>query len=172
MRVSLTSLLLLILHLTAGYFIYCGFSFLSFLMDDSTLFKLSLVVVLASWIYRSSRLDKIDTVLLGNLKRSPGIFELWGAEAVVLYLGPCEALLPVLVKARQMGDGLFGVVLGALVAFSAGTLIIGLLLITFSRDFWNRPVWLTRGIQWAHRSGPTVPVWVMLGASLILLLKI
>lgn len=168
LRVSMTAIVLYFLHLGAGVLLFYALSPLLQIWDGSMMFQASVALVLMSLLYRVSRLDRVDNVLHQNLKRRYTFFELWGVETVVGFLGPCETLLPIMIKAHNRGEEYLPV----LVAFAGGTIIVGLLLITFTRDLWHNPARLTRGVLWANENRALMPALAGLGLGLIFLSRL
>jgi hypothetical protein len=92
----------------------------------------------------------------------------WGLLTVISLLGPCEAIIPILVKARLLGTGY----LIPATAFFMGSLIGGLFLVLSGRMIWNRPLWLPQGMQWLRSFRLAVPLMAVVVMSLTLLLRI
>jgi len=65
-------------------------------------------------------------------------------------LGPAETLIPVVLKASQLGHGY----LLPVVCYAAGTLLAGDFLVMAGRRMWNQPGAVAQGWLWLHRVTP------------------
>lgn len=152
----------LLVHLLFGFAIYFMISgFLSHL-DSDKLFIFALALVLLVALARGIRVERMQEVLRA------GPHSAWGLFAVISLLGPCESVIPVFIKARALGMGY----LIPFVAFFAGSLLSGTALVLGGRRVWNKPLWLPRGIHWAHQRSAVLPVVAGVAVGLTLLLKL
>ena len=83
----------------------------------------------------------------------------------ILFLGPSEMVLPVLMKAHmdQMDPGFL------LVVFFAATVASGSLLVGSARLSWNRPSFLPRAVDWCNSKVAAYPVVVSALVGMLLL---
>lgn len=156
------SLLALAGHLGVGFAIYLILRPLIITYVGSTLFMASVALVIAGAILRAARFGSIREILRMGSNR------IWSTLSVLSLLGPCESLIPVMIKAHHLGVGY----LVAFAGFAAGTLLSGLLLIFAGRYFWNHPIRLNQGVSWALQRRSVLPVLAGVTAGLIFLLKL
>jgi hypothetical protein len=124
-----------------------------------------LAVVCTFGLFRAFRFVGVEDVIRS---RSQSPWRLWTVFAL---LGPCESVVPVLVKARAMGQG-YPL---AIVCFLLGTLMMGGVLVWAGRSVWNRPALLTRWVAVLRRGrGRTLPIPVAgaVAIGIICLLKL
>ncbi|MCM2324214.1 MAG: hypothetical protein NDJ90_13230 [Oligoflexia bacterium] len=150
------------LHVALGFLLFYLFGEAVWEMASSNLLVFSLILVAGVAAIRAFRFQRIREVL------ASGGSGIWGVFMVFSLLGPCESLIPILIKSRQLGAGL----LLPLVAFYAGTLLAGGALIFFGKGLWNRPHWLPRGLYAGTQRLATVPVIACVAVGLALLLKV
>ena len=92
----------------------------------------------------------------------------WSLVSVLWILGPCELIIPVLIKARQVGIGY----LVPLVSFGAATLVVGVATVVAGRIMWNKPLLLPRGISWGTEGRALLPVLAGLAIGLGAMLRL
>ncbi|OFZ54803.1 MAG: hypothetical protein A2428_03500 [Bdellovibrionales bacterium RIFOXYC1_FULL_54_43] len=151
------------LHVLAGFGIY--FVMFHFVSDipPANLFSVALILVILGTILRGLRFNRMREVVgVGPRSR-------WGIFAVLSLLGPCESIIPIFIKARQLGFGY----MEPMAAFLLGTFLAGTAAILFTRVAWNLPHWFPRTMNWAHQRMATVPflAGVALGLSFLMRLS-
>jgi hypothetical protein len=161
-RTSIFVVGLLLLHLIAGFFIYLLLDRWFMSLDSKGMVRSSLAIVFLVMTVRAVRFSSIPKVQSLGLQRWNG---LW---AVLSLLGPCESILPVLMKSKVLGLGY----LVPFCAFGLGTVVAGPLLVISSQWFWNRPFGLTQILSWIDRRIAVVPVVACLVLGLRFLLKL
>ena len=150
------------LHLGLGLAVYFAFDEWLLSLDPHRMIVLSMGMVFGVMILRSVRFSGIQKV------QQLGPHRWWGLVAVVSLLGPCESLIPVLMKSRMLGYGYFVPFL----AFSVGTLTAGAGLIASGRIVWNRPFGLPRLLSWVDRRVAVLPIAAGLILGLRFLLRL
>ena len=156
LRSTVFAAVMYLMHILMGAMIYFAFDKLLFKIDSARMVTFTMVLVFAVLLARLFRFSRIREVLRA------GPNSLWGVFAVISLLGPCESIIPVLLRTRQMGVGY----LPAFVAFAVGTMTSGIIMVLMGRSIWNRPMWLPRGIRIASRSSVVLPVIAMLALGL------
>ena len=155
------TLFALLIHLALGVGLY--FALRPLLRDLSSrglvIFTIALVGTVA--LVRGLRAKRFYEVFRSGARGR------WAFYAVVSLLGPCESLLPVLVKAGQLG---VGYVLPSAV-FLAGTVITGTLLVSRGGRLWDEPVRLIRSLQAVNTQRAALPMTAALVAVLALALR-
>lgn len=149
-------------HIFLGFLIYWFLLKMISQVPSSAFLVYSLFLVGSVALVRGIRFKRIREVL----RTGPKGF--WGGLTVFSLLGPCESIIPILVKSRQLGMGYFI----PTVAFLVGTFLAGMALITSGRMVWNRPLWLPKGIQLSGNGAMTLPVMAGVMLSLALLVKL
>ena len=129
--------------------------------QDLLLFSLILIVVLT--LVRAMRFSRIMKIQKTAANRG-----FWALLSVLSLLGPAESVIPIFIKADQLGIGY----LLPLLAFFAGTFIAGALAVAFGRSAWNRPFWLPRGLEIAHKKMAAFPVIVLVAIGISFLSRI
>lgn len=155
---------LLALHLLAGAALYFVLApWLAAWGEGSAreFWILSGVVILGCMIVRRVRFARMREVF-GLSLRGP-----WGILPVLSLLGPAEALLPLFIRAKQVGGGY----LLPFLAFAGGTWLVSIGLGMSGRLAWNRPFWLPRGLAWAERQLSLAPAALGLVAGFALYLS-
>jgi hypothetical protein len=84
---------------------------------------------------------------------------------LLVFLGPSEMVLPVLMKARmdQMDPGFL------LIIFLAATVVSGSFLVSYARLSWNRPSLLPRAVEWCNSKIAAYPVALSALVGMLLL---
>ncbi len=150
-RCSILAAIALSLHVLAGLFLFLVFWAARDIwrpLNPDQLFGVSLVLVALALLFRISRFQKLRQILLAGPDSS------WGIYAVFTLLGPCEYLIPILLKSRQLGFGY----LTPTLAVGLGTLLVGTGLSTLGRTLWNRPLWLPRSLHWGRKPQAMIPI--------------
>ena len=150
------------LHLALGLAVYFALDEWLLSLDSHRMILLSMSMVFGVMVLRAVRFSSIQKV------QQLGPHRWWGLLAVLSLLGPCESLIPVLMKSRVLGYGYFVPFL----AFSVGTLGTGAGLIASGRMVWNRPFGLTRLLGWVDRRVAVLPVAAGLILGLRFLLRL
>ncbi len=119
-------------HLALGLLIFLFFELAARLLfpqvGPDQLFAASLAVALLIWGVRVVRYLAFDRAV----ETRPN--DLWNLGQILLFLGPAETLLPILVRSVGQGWGWFL----PFAAFGLGTLIAGTAGIVWGRWSWNR----------------------------------
>ena len=162
LQASLFVIALLSLHLILGFLVYLGLDSWLAEMDSHRVSHYLTALVFIVMVMRAVRFSSIQKVQqLGNKKW-------WGVLAVFSLLGPCESLIPILMKSKSLG---MGYLLPSL-AFAGGTILTGGLLVSFGRIFWNRPVRLTQFFMWVDRRVAVLPITAGLILGIRFLLRL
>ena len=156
LRSTVFSAVMFLMHILMGAMIYFAFDKLLFKINPERMVTFTMILVFAVLMARLFRFSRIREVLRA------GPNSLWGVVAVISLLGPCESIIPVFLKSRQLGVGY----LPALLAFTLGTMSSGITMVLLGRSIWNRPLWLPRGIRIASRSSMALPVIAILALGL------
>lgn len=126
-------------HVLLGALLYWMFSPMFNWMSQQAIFGFALILIVASALVRLVRMGDIKSVILAGPRSR------WGVLACYSLLGPCETLIPFLMKAKQLG---VSIQLTVLVYF-LGTILSGVLCMELGQKLWNRPLWLPRSLNWA-----------------------
>jgi len=161
-RLTAFVFLAFLFHVLLGFLIYWLLQSLIFRVPASAFWIYTVFLIGSVAMVRGIRFKKIRDIL----RSGSGGF--WGIMTVFSFLGPCESIIPILLKARHLGTGYMVPVL----AFLLGTVVAGMVLITGGQRAWNRPLWLPRGVQWFGNGAMTFPVMAGVMLSLALLLKL
>lgn len=156
------SLLALGFHLLLGFSIYLAIRPVLLSFDSRWLFPVSVGIVILAAGLRSARFNRIREVLRLGPNR------LWTMASVLSLLGPCESLIPVMVKGHNLGIGY----LSAAAAFALGTVLSGVLVIAMGRSLWNQPNKLNQIICWALRRRSAAPAALVVAIGIIFILKL
>jgi hypothetical protein len=151
-----------LVHLIAGAGLYFLFKKAFFALSPNVLFWIVLFLVFGVMVFRLFRFLKFRDVFSSKPRGW------WGVLAVFVLLGPCEALIPILIKAGQLGIGYVMPIL----AFSFGTVLVGLAGVLVGRGFWNRPALLPRWMILSDRGIILVPAFVGLAVGLSAILRL
>lgn len=161
-RTALFTGLIFLAHVLLGIVIYFAFEDLMSQVSGTNLLLFSLILIVAVAAVRGVRFSRIREVLRA------GRSGVWGLLMVVSLLGPAECIIPILIKANQLGTGY----LLPLVAFFSGTVIAGLILVISGQNLWNRPLLFPRNFQTVNRRFALVPVVATLAIGITLLIKL
>ncbi|OFZ81162.1 MAG: hypothetical protein A3K03_10675 [Bdellovibrionales bacterium RIFOXYD1_FULL_44_7] len=159
---SLFALFTFVIHLLAGVLIYFCFDSVLSGLQSTRLFAFSFILVFLVMTIRLLRFSRIKDIF------RTGPRGLWAVFSVLSLIGPCESIIPILIKAKQMGIGYLLTIL----TFSLGTMIVGMASVVTGRYLWNRPLWLPRGISWSARGTALVPIAAGLAVGLSAILRI
>lgn len=149
-------------HLVLGYALFWLFrefwvgAVASRLMD----FTIGLIALAA--LVRSYRFSHVE-----GLIRSSSLSR-WRTWTVLALLGPCESIVPILIKGQQMSVPSHEV----LAAFLAGTWIAGILLVFASQRIWNQPERLARWVSLIRGRISPIPVAGLVAVGLIYFLRL
>ncbi len=128
-------------HVLSGYLFYWVFQKCIPSQNSAQLFLLALFLMFAWIVLRVLRLVKLREVF------QLGYQGIRGSFTVLFFLGPCEVMIPMFVKAKSLGMG-YAV---PFTAFLLGTWIAGIFLVLLGRFLWDRPLVLPWGINWIYR---------------------
>lgn len=150
------------LHLLAGFAIFSALSdsVLAFIEARLMLFTVGLICIAA--LVRSFRFSQVEGVV-----RSSSLSR-WRLWTVLALLGPCESVIPILVKAREMGVEPARVCLW----FLAGTLVAGIALVLGSQRVWNQPELLARWVSVMRGRVAPIPVAGVVAVGLVYFLHL
>ena len=168
-RTAIFSAILLGLHAVAGAAIFIvfqkagqWFGFTEFVnrVEGPGLLIFAISITWLGMIIRLVRYPRVREVLHSG-PRNP-----WGLVTVVSLLGPCESIIPILMKAKTVGVG-YGL---PLAAFVIGTWGVGISAVLYGRLRWNRPFQLPYGLRTARQVTALLPVTLglLLGLGAIL----
>lgn len=161
-RTLLFSFSAFLIHLSLGAILF--FIFFPFFsrVNPHTLFPFTLILLFSGLLLRLSRFSRIEEVLRSGSSSN------WGYFAVISLLGPCESLIPVLIKASQSGGGY----ILPFLAYFLGTILSGTTLILVGRLFLNRPLLFSQSLSWAYQRSAALPVVMILVVGLSYLFRI
>lgn len=142
------ALAIFVLHVAMGAAIYFSFSWLFAGLESFDFFLFSVVLVFSVMLLRLLRFSSVAQVF----RSGPRGF--WPLLSVFLLLGPCETIIPILIKSHQLGIGYKL----PLLVFGAGTVIAGMFLVLVGRLLWNRPFLLPLGVTFGSKRAALVPV--------------
>lgn len=150
------------LHIISGFLIFllCIHFFRDIAADN--LLGFSLVLMLGVTFFRARRFTEMKEIHRTAHRNR------WAVLGVVSLLGPCESVIPIFIKADQLGVGF----LLPFLAFFLGTLIAGSVAIAFGRFAWNKPFWLPRGMNFAHQKMAAIPVVAVVAIGLSFLFRL
>lgn len=150
------------LHVLLGVLAFLGLNHWLLAIDSHWLLGFGVALVSVVMVIRMMRFSRVSEVL------RTGRGSIWGALTVMSLLGPCEAVIPILIKAGHLG---VGYLLPAL-SFLGGTVLGGLVLVLSGKVLWNRPMWLPLGLDWARRREVALPVVAVLALGLSALIRL
>lgn len=110
-------------------------------LDEQGLMLFSLGLVAVGALIRFLRFPKLREVFLAGPQSKRGVLAAWSL------LGPAESVIPLVLKAIQLGHGY----LVPVACYALGTLVGGDLLIMWGRRIWNQPGAVTQGWVWLQR---------------------
>lgn len=144
----LFSILAFFAHVLTGYLLFLLFQSVLGQLGLSDPFLIAAVLVLVMNLIRGFRFPRIQDVFQSGNK---GV---WGSFVAFSLLGPCEVVLPIFIKSKQMGIGY----LIPFCAFLAGTWVAGVCLVLGGKSLWSRPFWLPWSLRWALERRALLPV--------------
>jgi hypothetical protein len=148
------------LHVAVGFLIYLGLEHLVRL--DSSHFFWAVGIVCIAAAARSWRFSRLSEVL----KPSAQPRDEW--LRILLFVGPCESIVPIFLKARELGLGYLSV----FGAFTLGTLIAGCFLVLVGPVFWNHPLRLSHLLRGPGQRKIALPVIAAVSVGLVMLLRL
>ena len=159
---ALFSTAALVMHVMLGAALYFLLEERLHRLSDTHLLSYALTFVVAVMLVRGLRFSRIHDVQKQGSSW-------WGMLGVVSLLGPCESIIPIFVKSSSLGVGY----LLPLLAFLAGTVGMGTVLVLGGKWLWNRPLWLPRAFGWVNQRLTVFPVaaGVVLGLRFLLRLS-
>ena len=143
-RASVFTSLALLVHVFSGVALYFFLEKWLQLYAPSRMFGWAVAAVILILFLRGSRFSKIRDV------QRVGPQGVWGPILVFSFLGPCESMVPILIKASSWGVGY----LLPTAAFLVGSLLTGNVLVLAGRRAWSYPILLSRFLD-------RVTQWVM-----------
>ncbi len=135
------ALQLILLHVTLGLLAALVLGEWARGLGTNGLFAFSLVMLLVMSIARFLRFSKLREAFLAGPNSKRGLVAAWSL------LGPAESLVPVVMKSLQSGESWLLPVL----AYTAGSIVSGCVLVFWGRRLWNQPAVLARGYLWVSR---------------------
>lgn len=160
-RTLLFSSALILPHILLGALIYFALDAIAPELPYFWFLAGSMVWIALVASFRVYRYRRIREILRNGSKG------LWGAYRVFTLLGPCETLLPVLLKAREKGGGYL--LPGA--GFFLGAWLAGLALILFGRRLWDQPIFLSRSLNLSRGKMTWVPLATALSVAWVLWMR-
>lgn len=154
--------LVMVIHLAMGIGLYFVFDEWFRALQPAQLFPVAMIFVFGMMILRGFRFSQIHEV------QRLGPHSWWGVFSVVSLLGPCESIIPVLIKSSSLGVGY----LLPIFAFFCGTVLAGSALVLSGQWVWNRPFWLTRTFDWVNQRVALLPVAASVVLGLRFLLRL
>lgn len=151
--------LALAFHLGAGFLLYLALSPWLMELPTQTVFVASLSLVAVGALIRAIQSGSVHRLFQQASQGKRSLFR------VLMILGPCEVLVPVLYKGKALGMGL----LLPFAVFAAGSIATGALLHRRGRERWNAPERLVDTLAWAQSRGTTAPVAAGLVLGVILI---
>ncbi len=152
----------LLAHVALGLLIY--FAFRDFLeaFAAARLFAFTLAFVCLVGLVRALRFSKVEDIFRSRAQSG------WQVWTILSLLGPCESIVPILIKSSQMGVG-YAAATGA---FLVGTVSTGVVLMISGRFLWDRPelfsIW---GGVLRRRVGP-IPIAGIVAVGLLYLVRL
>jgi hypothetical protein len=154
------SWLILSVHVTIGFVIYLGLESI-FRLDSRHFFWAAGVVCVAAG-FRSWRFPGLSDIL----KPEADPRKAW--LKILLFVGPCESIVPIFIKARELGLGYLSV----FGAFALGTLFAGSVLVLIGPMFWNHPLRLSNLLRAPGQRRIALPVIAAVSVGLVVLLRL
>jgi hypothetical protein len=161
-EVALFSIIAYLAHVGLGFGVFSLLIRYLSRLPSAAFLPFSLILIGSVALIRGIRFRKIPDVLRTE---SRGF---WGLLTVLSLLGPCESIIPIMVKAKLIGVGY----LLPFTSFFFGSLLGGILLVQSGKAIWNRPLWLPRGIQSLRSLRVSASLMAVLAMSLALLIRI
>jgi len=160
-RAALFASLVFLAHLIAGALLFFVLPKGVVELKSGLLFLLSLGLVMVFVVLRALHFDRvIEVVRSGGQGR-------WALMTLLSLIGPCEFLLPILIKSAQLQVEpllTFG-------AFSAGTLLFGNAITLWGHHRWSVPFALPRGLRRAYQGSTLLPLTAGVLAGLALIVQ-
>lgn len=153
---------LLILHVALGAALFFLLEPFWDQFSSKVALRIAIGVVVLGVFVRAYRLVRIREVARG------GVSGRWALYASISLLGPSEALLPVMVKARELGTGY----LLPVAAFGFGTVLVGAYLVFQSRTLISKPMGLPRVLGFAEASLSVLPTVMALTFGILFLSRL
>jgi hypothetical protein len=149
-------------HLALGYALFWLFRefWLGAVAGRLMLFTIALITVAA--LIRSYRFSHVEGVI-----RSSSLSR-WRLWTVLALLGPCESIVPILIKGQQMGMSAQAI----LTAFLAGTWVMGIGLVLLSQRVWDQPELLARWVSIIRGRVAPLPVAGVVAVGLVYFLRL
>lgn len=162
------STLVLGLHVGAGFLIYLALE--RVVRFDSTHFFWAVGVVCAAAAIRALRFPRLGDVLKSSPAISPMASPMTSKDwaRILLLIGPCESIIPIFLKARELGLGYLSV----FGAFTAGTLVAGCALILAGPVFWNHPLRLSNLMRGPRQRWIALPVVAAVSLGIVALMRL
>lgn len=143
------------LHLALGF----GLAWLAqrFLVPTDLVLQSSVALVLACVWLRAARFRDASTTLRGRTN----LGAIW--KRMIFWMGPSEALIPVLLHAKWSGVS----IQHASLAFALGTFAFALPMILVARFAWNRTFSLPRSLGWVESRSAFAPAAFVVVAGVV-----
>jgi hypothetical protein len=109
-----------------------------------------------------------SSALIRSYRFSSGEGYVRSVWTVLAFLGPCESIVPILIKGEQMGVASREI----LSAFLFGTIAMGIALVLLSRRIWDRPETLARYVNLIRGRVAPLPVAGAVAVGLVYFLRL
>ncbi len=159
---ALISFLLISLHILLGLILFLSLKKIFILLDSTSLIAFTVLWTVSFTYLRSQRFSRLHTLLWGGPKLH------WKIISLLLFLGPSESLIPVLIKAHSMQINF----LYPILAYWAGSVLLGCPLMILGQILTDRPLGLPQQIQLAQKKYVSIPSAALTAIGLIVLFQI
>ena len=158
-RIASFSLAALVFHLGLGAVIYALIAILPITIPANSLGIFTLVFLGAIGTVRALRFSRVREVLFRSPDSRRALY------SILSLLGPSEMDVPVLLEAKVEGAPIYPILVAKLV----GSWVTSLVILSFARASWNRPMALPSAVQWCRSRMATVPMMagVLVGVALL-----
>ena len=141
-RTVLFALIAYFFHVLLGYLAYALIEKWVSHLGSKEFFALAIgLMLIMTWV-RGVRFQRVQPVIRIGRKG------FGGSLLALTLLGPCEVVIPMFAKSKFLGMGY----LIPFVAFYAGTCLVGIFLVLYGRNLWNRPLGLPLGVRWLEQN--------------------
>ncbi len=155
-------LLALAFHVALGFALFVAVEPWVRDIDLRQLFTLSAGLVVFFGLLRALQFPRIHRLFVGASRGGQAVL------SVFLFLGPCEILFPILMKAKALGMGY----LLPISAFSVASAVAGLALHLNGRRVWNAPLRLVQTLAWAQTRTTAIPMAAAALVGIALLVRL
>jgi hypothetical protein len=151
-RSTLLAFPLYLFHVLLGCLLYFALQTPLSRIQEKNLAGFTFLLLGGFGLLRAVHFSRMGYVIHRNPRRHNKATRGW--LPILVFLGPSEMVIPVLMKARidEMDPGFL------LVVFFAATLVTGSLIVAWARLSWNRPSFLPRAVDWCNSKIAAYPV--------------